>query len=418
MNNFRNFYNTFFELKDVNFLVGENSTGKTSLLALTNLLLDGDFWRYNFHFNTEEYQFGNFDEIADKGKNNGKFDIGILYKESTDSVKCIKISFKDKNGTPNVCKFRFIEKGYDIEVDINSEEIKARYQPIEFPNNNQIEWFKKWIFDIRRRPYNMRSKLDNTDSFVPFPLLKAALITTIQKKEEASNEVDFAEAVKVAEKNICWLAPIRAKARRIYEVDSKYTPEGDHAPFMLKDILLSDMPEKEYLINFGKKSRLFDDLKIKSFGGKENSPFEISVVLNDKVAKVANVGCGVNQVFPLLAEILSRKAKCFYILQQPEVHLHPRAQAEFGELVYDIYKKEQKQFMIETHSDFIIDRFRLCKHRDKEVISKAHILFFERSEDGNKVTSVKIEDNGGYSENQPPQFREFFVNEGLDLLEV
>ena len=107
-----------------------------------------------------------------------------------------------------------------------------------------------------------------------------------------------------------------------------------------------------------------------------------------------------------------------FAIQQPEVHLHPRAQAALGEFIYNIHLAENKNFMIETHSEYLIDRFRIniSKNKDKKVNSQ--VLFFERTDNGNNVHVIEIDDKGRYSEDQPEVFMNFFVKEGLDLLGV
>ena len=65
LDNFRGFSNTVIPLKPVNFLVGENSTGKTSLLALLNLLSSSSFW-LSQDFNSADYEFGGFKDILSK----------------------------------------------------------------------------------------------------------------------------------------------------------------------------------------------------------------------------------------------------------------------------------------------------------------------------------------------------------------
>ena len=46
-------------------------------------------------------------------------------------------------------------------------------------------------------------------------------------------------------------------------------------------------------------------------------------------------------------------------MQQPEVHLHPKAQAELVSLLCQLAIHEDKTFVIETHSDYMIDRMRI-----------------------------------------------------------
>jgi predicted ATPase len=116
--------------------------------------------------------------------------------------------------------------------------------------------------------------------------------------------------------------------------------------------------------------------------------------------------------------MLVRNKGAWFAIQQPEVHLHPRAQAALGDLLFQMSELEQKHFVIETHSDFMVDRFRLNMQRTKQHKVKAQILFFERSGDGNKLTIIPIQSDGEYSPEQPKSFRDFFVKEQLSILGI
>src|SRR5690606_7443808 len=65
LKNYKGFRNQIIELEDINFLVGENSTGKTSILKIINLLSSAEF-RFDFEFNNSEVELGYFDEIISK----------------------------------------------------------------------------------------------------------------------------------------------------------------------------------------------------------------------------------------------------------------------------------------------------------------------------------------------------------------
>ena len=80
-------------------------------------------------------------------------------------------------------------------------------------------------------------------------------------------------------------------------------------------------------------------------------------------------------------------------------------------------KKEKKAFLIETHSDYMIDRFRRNYLVGKGVID-AQVLFFRRKGIENVVDSVDITDSGEYDTNQPKEFRDFFIKEELDNLGI
>lgn len=149
----------------------------------------------------------------------------------------------------------------------------------------------------------------------------------------------------------------------------------------------------------------------------------MDVYLGEEPFKISNVGYGVSQALPVLVETLARNKGEWFGMQQPEIHLHPKAQAAVGELFFNENYNQNKKFIIETHSDYIIDRFRYClnrKHKEVATDKKidAQVLFFERTDEGNQIHRIEIKEDGAYDENQPKSFREFFINEELKLIQI
>ena len=65
IDNYKGFVNTFIDFKRVNFFVGDNSTGKTSIMQLLGILQSRRFW-FDASLNTQESQLGSFSEIVNK----------------------------------------------------------------------------------------------------------------------------------------------------------------------------------------------------------------------------------------------------------------------------------------------------------------------------------------------------------------
>ena len=87
--------------------------------------------------------------------------------------------------------------------------------------------------------------------------------------------------------------------------------------------------------------------------------------------------------------------------------------------VFFVNHHETNKFIIETHSDFTINRFRYKLHSSKEDIDfNSKVLFFERTGEGNKITTINIEKNGSYAKKVPTNYRDFFIDEELKLLEL
>jgi predicted ATPase len=141
----------------------------------------------------------------------------------------------------------------------------------------------------------------------------------------------------------------------------------------------------------------------------------LEVVLDNKPLNISNVGYGVSQALPVVVELFYRPEETYFAIQQPEVHLHPKAQAAIGELIFHLSNLENKKFIIETHSDFTVDRFRVCV-RDSDGKSSSQILYFERCNGFNIATPIEIDHEGNLSPDQPEGFRNFFLSEELRVL--
>ena len=118
-----------------------------------------------------------------------------------------------------------------------------------------------------------------------------------------------------------------------------------------------------------------------------------------------------SQALPLLTELLRKDAPSMFLLQQPEVHLHPSAQAALGSLFCNIAGPE-RQLLVETHSNYILDRVRM-DIRDKKTDLKpddVSILFFEPGELDVTIHSLRIDQDGNVLD-APPGYGQFFIDE-------
>ena len=176
---------------------------------------------------------------------------------------------------------------------------------------------------------------------------------------------------------------------------------------------------RQRLEKFGKDAGLFNSLNLKSLGKTGSSPFQINVGTfqkhKDEAYNLADVGYGVSQVLPLITELLKDNGPQVMLFQQPEVHLHPSAQSALGNLLCEIVgegRTEGRQIIVETHSDFIINRVRMAA-RDKvagllpEDIS---IIYFERGDRDVTMHDMRVDHTGNLLD-VPSGYRKFFLKE-------
>ena len=142
--------------------------------------------------------------------------------------------------------------------------------------------------------------------------------------------------------------------------------------------------------------------KLRKDGGRRRGPWR----------NIIDVGYGISQILPIVMPLLRGTTYAdLALLQQPEVHLHPIAQAVLGTLFCRI-AAAGRQLIVETHSDHLIDRIRMDVRDGKTKLAKddVRILYFERDSLDVKIHELWW-DASGNIENAPPSYRRFFMEE-------
>ncbi|MEO0966165.1 MAG: AAA family ATPase, partial [Planctomycetota bacterium] len=167
---------------------------------------------------------------------------------------------------------------------------------------------------------------------------------------------------------------------------------------------------------FGQDSGLLKEINIRRLGKHATDPFQVMIkAFKGPEVNIADVGYGVSQAIPVVVESATLSKRQTLLVQQPEVHLHPRAQAALGSFFAGLVSETDNRFVIETHSDYMIDRVRreiaLGAIKPKDV----QILFFNRPGLDTDVYSVSLDDMGNILD-APGCYREFFLEEELAML--
>jgi hypothetical protein len=216
------------------------------------------------------------------------------------------------------------------------------------------------------------------------------------------------------------LAPLRTRPRRTYdELNEEFKPEGDHIPLVLARLLSTRQEGKneelDALMRYGAASGLFEKIDVKRMGKRPSDPFQVRVKTKGPDANLIDVGYGVSQSLPIVVESIMAPENEVLLVQQPEVHLHPKAQAALGTFFVDIAATTSKQFVIETHSDHLVDRVRLAISEGKIPASKVQLIYLERHGLDIKVHELVLDQVGNIIQ-APPTYRNFFLEEEMKLM--
>lgn len=430
VDNFRGFRDTCIPITDVNFLVGENSTGKTSILSLLKLF-SGPGFLMGQEFDDEGVSFRNFsDMVSAHSPDPSYFHIGFAAefeerkteKEATGWL----FTFRESQGRPRLAKCTFcrgkqkITLKFGNAVYFKASECSAPTAAQEILSALRSEWVGE-----HSGKTNGYQKLEAGSGFgnrIPI-LIALSLISDMARKKRKKGELRiYPPDIGFAPPELTWFGPIRTEPKRTYDESVlEFSSEGRHTPYLIRRMLSSKAQAikfKGFIEKVGNASGLFQDVKIQMFGRGANPRFELDIVIDGQVLNILNVGYGVSQSLPIIVEFLARPKGTFFAVQEPEIHLHPRAQAALGDVVFEMATIDRKRFLIETHSDYAIDRFRMNYKKDRAIKPDSQILFFERHDKHNVVTPLSIGNSGDLPVDQPENYRRFFIREQMNLLGI
>ena len=217
-------------------------------------------------------------------------------------------------------------------------------------------------------------------------------------------------------------SPIRSRPKRTYDPTREFNdPEGSDIPMFLMRIEATQQKEweklKTQLVEFGKSSGLFQNIEVKNFGRALGTPFQLKFKVRGPNTNIIDVGYGVSQILPILVHILNSDIEemRYFLLQQPEVHLHPRAQAELSSLFAQLASGGNRSFIVETHSDYMLDRARIEIIRGNIRPEDVSLIYFEPKGRIVKVHNISF-DKMANMVGVPPHYGEFFLKESKRLL--
>ena len=405
-------------LRPITLLVGENSTGKTTFLGcysvLHRLFSSSLFRSQEPDFNQEPFSMGSFRDIvrARRGPKGLIHEFGIGLQVAVE---------KNKNTAPYTTRFTFSEdKAQPIVSNIYYEFDHSKFLEL-LPNDNDRLGVRTLAGSstVGGVKSTWKDALYNLEDLITYSEPEdIAINQELWKILEHLLHIDMSLIPTFP--NTISLAPLRSKPKRTYdpvkEVDS---PEGDHVPMMMMRLNRTDekrwQPLHKRLSTFGHDSGMFSDIQVRRHGKQMNDPFQLQVKARSGTpANIMDVGYGISQSLPILVDIYRHRDSLF-LLQQPEVHLHPRAQAELATVFAESVRGNGNSFMIETHSDHIVDRMRILVRRGKIPAEDVSILYFEPVKNAVQIHNIEVNSDGNL-ENVPPGYRDFFLRESDRLL--
>jgi len=137
---------------------------------------------------------------------------------------------------------------------------------------------------------------------------------------------------------------------------------------------------------------------------------------NDMVS-IADVGFGLSQTLPVVVALLVAEPEQLVYLEQPEIHLHPRAQANLAQLLVDAANRGVR-VVVETHSELLIRRVQSLVAEDKIAAEKVKLHWFKQDDNGfTQITTASLDETGAFGD-WPEDFSEISLQEESRYLDA
>lgn len=409
-------------------ITGENSAGKSTLLACLSVLFDPEGFPFQPSFNSPPYSLGTYETIACfKGGKFGRakqFTLGYKLDDARPvGATSIEATYTYQDGYTGISRLLITRNEQLVELNLNKsdgEKWRGQVRYKKGPSfNESIHPFATRRLPSDSRPHSL------SDLFL---MLTFAQVADQRKRKEEGTSEEYARVLRDLSLMVRYLspgrslsiAPIRTRPERVYATPTEtYDPSGNHVPFIL-DKLFQNAASKEAKIvvdaitRFGEESGMFSRVRVRKLGQKAGDPFQLMVTIGGKERNIIDVGYGVSQALPIIIQAALSNAKDTVLIQQPEVHLHPRAQAALGDFFTRLTRAGKRRIIIETHSDYIIDRIRTEVAKGLP-FKEVEIIFLERKQMESIPHFINLDQNGNII-NAPPSYRKFFLEEQKRLL--
>lgn len=349
LNNFKCFKESEFEFKNLNLFTGINSAGKSSVIQ-SILLIKQNFESFSF-----------LKKIIKIATEKDKNMIYELFKKTKINDKYVKLGLSSDVLNEKAEKDEIL-----IELETFSGMLSMKLLANRENNNEMIA------------NYNEIQNLDFLLEEDNFFYLSAERISPKSRYPYSKEEILKNKIGNKGEYAVHYLAEYYNENLKIESLKSDATDN-----FQFRENVSRWMGKISNGIDVTAEA---NDLKMETslkynYGGKSYLP--------------QNIGFGVTYTLPIVVLLLKAKKGDIIIIENPETHLHPRAQSEIAKLCCKV-ASEGVQLILETHSDHFLNAVRVAIKEKIISSDNSQIYFFNKDDENNDIIieNIKVNSEG------------------------
>jgi energy-coupling factor transporter ATP-binding protein EcfA2 len=379
--NFKGITNAEISLSRVNVFVGENGTGKSTIGQALEMLKTSKGTQ-GINTNLPEMNLGTIDKLVPTGdkaeiKIEGTIDLNLKEPLNHPLSYSLSISF-DSSGLDS----------YSLSVKLGEYSLSSNYSrggPVIL-NPTQ---FKVEDINFNLQPIISIGTLFQGGGF-GYP----------QDKMKLANEINLSltkisVAVGESLQQISIVPVFRGFLEPTYPLQPGFS-QGMNIRGNMVQVSSAEASNLMYLdpsskVKLRAWSRYILDAE---FDTKIVPGAQVAVINPEKDIFITNEGFGLNQLIPILSTIVRASKDSLVIIEEPEIHLHPRAQFKLGLLVPKIAKEEGIQVVLVTHSEHVVSGILSAVRNTDVVPENVAMWLFEKNEGRNMVSKCAVNKDG------------------------
>ena len=396
LKNFKCFKEVDISFSKITLLTGENSSGKSSfiygiLAPIQSINSHGNSFPLYLSLNGSYVNMGGGEDVSFNHNTNNK--LGIDLTLTTDFETFIfdtNWSFETKNKYPIIHDLKMSSRLEQIELIKNVDgDYIATLNLRSGDVVNSVNLQTNNIDEITKERYDTKPIID---SF--FDSLHSSL----------DEEFNFISSFRLHPDRTYYLS----------KANNKVDKFGSGYIDQILDWNDSQSDELYDLVSLLKAVNILHDIKThKLLGGR----FEIKVKVKSKSKwdSLADVGFGISQFLPIVVADLQLSDSSTLIMSQPEIHLHPSVQANLGDYLVKQVNERNKNYIVETHSEYLLNRMRLLIVKGEIKPEDVAVYYFENSVKNGSISHRLEFTKNGQILNAPKGFFETYMIDTMDI---
>ena len=211
--------------------------------------------------------------------------------------------------------------------------------------------------------------------------------------------LSFERAFKDLFSRIYHLSPLREPPRHHYAYGGEHPKGvgqyGEQAIAALLSGRIQLLSIDEQILQWLQRLELIDSYRLQADpDGEKDYEFRLKQYKDGPEVRLTDIGLGVFQILPTLALCYYVPEGSILILEQPEAHLHPKAQADLADILIDVVKNRNIQIILETHSEHLLRRLQR-RIAEEEILASDTALYFCQVNDGtSEIEQLNMDEYG------------------------